>query len=155
MVKSIFWSYIAGFLDADGSIYVQLKQNSTYKYDFQISPSIVFYQKDNGKKGLPEIYEKINLGHLRYRKDGMVELIISDKKSIRLLLSKVMKFLILKKKQAQLMLLILNRMEIIKTKQDFISVAELIDGYRNLNYSRKRTVDSQVVKNHLEEIQDL
>ena len=155
MVKNIFWSYIAGFLDADGSIYVQLKQNSTYKYDFQISPSIVFYQKDNGEKGLPEIYEKLNLGHLRYRKDGMVELIISDKKSIRLLLSKIMKFLILKVKQAQLMLLILNRMEKIKTKQDFISVAELIDDFRNLNYSRKRTVDSQMVKHHLEVIQDL
>ncbi len=66
-----------------------------------------------------------------------------------------MKFLILKKKQAQLMLLILSRMEVIKTKQDFISIAELIDDYRNLNYSRKRTVDSQMVKNHLEEIQDL
>ena len=152
MVKSIFWSYIAGFLDADRSIYVQLKRNSTYKYDFQIAPSVVFYQKDNGEKGLPEIYEKINLGHLRYRNDGMVELIISDKKSIRLLLSNVMKFLLLKKKQAQLMLTILKRMEVIKTKRDFISVAELIDDYRNLNYSRKRTVDSQVVKNHLKEI---
>jgi len=152
MVKSIFWSYIAGFLDADGSIYVQLKRNSTYKYDFQISPSVVFYQKDNGVKGLPEIYEKIDLGHLRYRNDKMIEIVISDRKSIRFLLSKITKFLILKKKQAELMLLILNKMEEIKTKQDFISVAELIDEFRNLNYSRKRTVDSQVVKHHLKEI---
>jgi len=37
-------AYIAGFLDGDGSIHVRLKPNSTYRYRFQVSPAIVFYQ---------------------------------------------------------------------------------------------------------------
>ena len=36
-------AYIAGFLDGDGSIYVRIKPNSSYRYRFQISPAIVFW----------------------------------------------------------------------------------------------------------------
>jgi hypothetical protein len=37
-------SYIAGFLDGDGSVYVKLKKNDTYRYGYQIAPYITFYQ---------------------------------------------------------------------------------------------------------------
>lgn len=151
-MKNNFWPYIAGFLDADGSIYVQLKQNSTYKYKFQIAPSIVFYQKKTEKVGLPEIWKILNLGYLRYRKDGMVELIINDRKSIRKLLDETKPYLILKVEQAKLMIKILNKLEKVDSAKDFYSLAVLIDQFRELNYSKKRTVDSRMVYHHLKKL---
>jgi hypothetical protein len=44
-IKEIDLAYIAGFLDADGSIISQIVKNETYKYGFIIRISIVFYQK--------------------------------------------------------------------------------------------------------------
>ena len=151
-MKNNFWSYIAGFLDADGSIYVQLKQNSTYRYKFQIAPSVVFYQKKTEKVGLPEIQKKLGLGYIRYRNDGMVELVINDRKSINTLLIKTLPHLILKVDQARLMIKIITKMDNIISVEDFISLARLVDHFRELNYSKKRTVDSRVVGDHLRNI---
>lgn len=151
-MNSNFWSYIAGFLDADGSIFVQLKQNSTYKYKFQIAPSVIFYQKKTEKIGLPEIHRKLALGYLRFRKDNMVELVINDRKSIRELLKRTLPFLILKKDQSKLMIKILNKMENIASVKDFLNLTELIDQFRDLNYSKKRIVDNQMVCSHLKKI---
>ena len=150
MVKKLFCSYLAGFLDADGSIYVQLKKNETYKYKFQISPSVVFFQKD--AIGLEKIQEKLAFGYIRKRKDGLTELIIGDRSSIRKLLVLVLPFLILKVKQANLMLEILDKMETVKSANDFLKIAMKIDQYRELNYSKKRTVDARVVGIHLKNL---
>jgi hypothetical protein len=38
-------AYIAGFLDGDGNLLVQIVKNETFKYKFQIRISIIFYQK--------------------------------------------------------------------------------------------------------------
>jgi len=51
-------AYIAGFLDGDGSIYVRLKPNSTYRYRFQVSPAIVFYQSEKESNYLQWLQKK-------------------------------------------------------------------------------------------------
>ena len=38
-------SYIAGFLDGDGSIFAQMVKRDDYKLGFQIRVSISFFQK--------------------------------------------------------------------------------------------------------------
>lgn len=144
-----FWSYIAGFLDADGSIYVQLKNNPTYKYKYQVAPSIVFYQKKKENPGLDIIHQKLKLGYIRLRKDGMQELVINDRKSINLLLFRTLPYLILKQSQAQLMIKILKQIEVVSSADDFLSLAKTIDLFRELNYSKRRTVDSQAVYHSL------
>ncbi|KKQ09845.1 MAG: LAGLIDADG homing endonuclease [Candidatus Daviesbacteria bacterium GW2011_GWB1_36_5] len=93
-------SYLAGFLDADGSIYVKLTKNSTYKYRYQVSPNIVFYQSQSSKVSLKELHKITGIGYLRKRNDGIEEYIIGDIKSIRDFLNKIEKFLIFKRKQA-------------------------------------------------------
>jgi len=150
MVNKFFCSYLAGFLDADGSIYVQLKKNETYKYKFQISPSVVFFQKD--ATGLEKIQKQLAFGYLRKRKDGLTELIVGDRSSIRKLLTFVLPFLILKVRQANLMLEILDKMETVKSADNFLEIATKIDQYRELNYSKKRTVDARVVGIHLKNL---
>lgn len=138
MLNQIQKSYIAGFLDGDGSIYVRLKPNRTYRYGFQISPYIVLFQSQKDQVNFQKICNLINLGYLRIRKDGILEYIIGRTDAIREFLQIVKPFVILKKEQVNLMIKILNMKENIKDKNDFIKLAKLVDSFRDLNYSKKR-----------------
>ena len=141
--------YLAGFLEADGSIYVRLKPNTTYRYGFQIAPSVVFYQHSSQRAFLGELQELMNIGYLRDRNDGITELTIGDRPSIRALLGWTMPYLRLKKSQADLMLEILNKSEQVKSADDFYKVAQLIDRFGTLNYSKRRVVNAQRVYHSL------
>jgi len=138
MFNQVQKSYLAGFLDGDGSIYVRLKPNSSYKYGFQIAPYIVLFQSKKEQKNFEKICSMIGLGHLRIRKDGILEYIISKEGNLRQFLNIVKPFTILKRKQVRLMTEILKKKEKIETKKDFYRLAKLIDRFRELNYSKKR-----------------
>jgi len=75
---------------------------------------------------------------MRERKDEILEYTIAKKEDIINLLDKIKPYLILKKKQAELIVLILNKKEKIKNVQDFKKLLELVDKFRELNYSKKR-----------------
>ena len=131
-------AYLAGFLDGDGSIYVRLKPNSTYRYGFQVAPYIVLFQSQKEKENFKKIYSLIRLGYLRVRKDGILEYIIGRVNELREFLKIVKPFVILKKEQVALMTEILDKKEKVKDKNDFRKLIDLIDRFRNLNYSKKR-----------------
>ena len=139
-------SYIAGFLDGDGSIHVRLKPNSSYKFYFQISPSVVFYQSKKERKYMNWLKDLINRGYIRERKDGIIEYIIGDTNSIQELLVSLLPFLRLKKKQAKLMLEVLKSKENIKNAKDFLILSRKIDEFQNINYSKKRIQNSLEVE---------
>ena len=131
-------AYLAGFLDGDGSIYVRLKPNPTYKYGFQVAPYIVFFQSLKGKKNFKKVCSLVSFGHIRERKDGIMELIISRNKEIREFLKLIKPYSIMKKRQIDLMSKILDLKEKIKNKRDFEVLMKLINNFRELNYSKKR-----------------
>ncbi len=150
MKMKYFYSYLAGFLDADGSIYCRLKPNKTYKYDFQVAPNVVFFQNKKAEKGLLRLQKQLERGYLRYRKDGIIEFTIGDRSSIRHILTKSLPFLVFKKEQAELMIDILDSSKEVKSAHDFVKLAQMIDKFGKLNYSKKRTILAQVVRHHLE-----
>lgn len=131
-------AYLAGFLDGDGSIYVQLKPNSTYRYGFQVAPYIVLFQSQKSNEKFAKLCETIGLGYIRQRKDGISEYIIGRTDEIRAFLKIVESYTILKVKQVELMLQILDAKEGVKSKEDFQQLAKLVDRFRELNYSKKR-----------------
>ena len=131
-------AYLAGFLDGDGSIYVRLKPNPTYRYGFQVAPYIVLFQSSKDKDNFQQICDLIGLGHLRERKDGILEYIISKQDSIKLFLKTVKPYSLLKKRQIKLMIKILEQKERVKSENDFKVLAKMIDSFRDLNYSKKR-----------------
>ena len=104
MFNRVQKSYIAGFLDGDGSIYVRLKPNLSYRYGFQIAPYIVLFQSKKEQRNFRKICSMIGLGHLRVRKDGILEYIISKERNLRQFLNIVKPFVILKQKQVRLMI---------------------------------------------------
>lgn len=132
-------AYIAGFLDGDGSIYVRLKPNKTYKYRYQVAPYIVCFQAMKERHGLEKLQHITGIGYLRDRKDGIVEYTIGDMPSIRLLLEAISPYLLLKKRQADLMLEILDKKAMVTTGNDFVKLCELVDRFQSLNYSKRRT----------------
>ena len=145
-VKQSSKSYIAGFLDGDGSIYVKLTKNDTYKYKYQVCPYVVFYQSRTSRFGLEEIKKIIQAGYIRERNDGISEYIIGDVKSIKRLMNWVKPHVIFKRGQVQLMLDILEKKKTIKNVKDFLELCTLIDRFKELNYSKKRTNTIEKVK---------
>ena len=131
-------AYIAGFLDGDGSIYVRLKPNSTYRYGFQIAPYIVFFQSQKNQKHFEKLCTLVGDGRLRVRKDGILEYVINKQDALHKLLEAVKPFVILKREQVDLMLQILDTKKRVETQKDFNSLAALIERFRELNYSKKR-----------------
>jgi hypothetical protein len=131
-------SYLAGFLDGDGSIYVRAKPNSTYKYGFQIAPYIVFYQSKKEETNFRKIFSNLKYGYMRERKDGILEYTIGRKEDIISLIYFIKPYLILKIRQANLIIEILKKKEKVKNIDDFKKLLELVDNFRNLNYSKKR-----------------
>ncbi len=137
-ISSIEKSYLAGFLDADGSIYVQAKPNDTYRFGYQVAPYIVFYQSAQDEEAFSEVCSLINLGHVRRRKDGIIEYIISRQEEILKLVEMLEPYVVMKKQQMALIKKIINSKQKVETKKDFEQLINLIDQFRELNYSKKR-----------------
>ncbi len=131
-------AYIAGFLDGDGSIYVRAKPNSDYRYKFQIAPSVVLFQSAKDRDKFKEICDLINLGYIRERNDGILEYTINKIENIKEFLYLVRPFVLLKRKQVELTLKIIEQKQKVENENDFRALLELIDSFRDLNYSKKR-----------------
>ncbi len=142
-------AYIAGFLDGDGSIHVRLKPNRTYRYRFQISPAVVFYQSAKEGDHLKRLNKLLGIGYIRKRNDGIVEFIVGDSDGIIVLLSNLLPYLRLKKKQAELMLEIIKLRKSVGTAKDFLRIAQKIDLFQKINYSKKRIRNSLEVERTL------
>mgnify|MGYP001563016033 CR=1 FL=1 len=132
-------AYLAGFLDGDGSIYVRAKPNQTYKFGYQIAPYIVFYQSSKSKE-----FRKINtlaeFGYFRIRKDGITEYIINKHKNVIDFINLIKPFLVLKQKQAKLLLQILKQKESVKNEKDFEKLLQSCNKFGILNYSKRRKI---------------
>lgn len=143
-------AYIAGFIDGDGSIYVQLKPNKTYRFRYQVAPYIVLFQSRKERTGLERLHAILGIGYLRNRNDGIVEYIIGDVASIKALLSTILPYLVLKKRQANIMLAILRQKKRIKNGLDFLKLCQLVDQFQKLNYSKRRIQTYAMVYNTLQ-----
>lgn len=147
-MKLIQKAYIAGFLDADGSIHVRIKPNSSYRFDFQIAPSIVFYQSKKECRGIEYIQNLLKVGYIRERKDGIVEYIIGSTNDILNVIQETLPYLVLKKDQAILMRKIILQKKSIKNENEFYLLCKEIDRFEELNYSKTRKISSVIVRNH-------
>ena len=139
-------AYIAGFLDGDGSVYIKLTKNDSYKYGYQVAPYITFYQKENHIDFLENLKSVIGVGYTRLRKDGVAEYIIGDEKSLINFAKQILPFSLLKSKQLKLLLEVLKLKAEIKNAKEFINLCKKVDKFRELNYSKKRKQDSEEVK---------
>jgi hypothetical protein len=143
-------NYIAGFLDGDGSIFAQIVRGNDYKYGFRIRVFIGFYQKQNKHWFMLKLKKLLgNYGSLRIRSDGVSELVITGVGAVKHVLSQLKNSLILKKKNANLILEIIEKKRKVSSRDEFIEVCKLVDRVAELNYSKNRLITSETVQKSL------
>ena len=139
-------SYLAGFLDADGSIFAQLVRGNELKYKYRIRVTIGFYQNKRYSWFLTKLQKDLKCGTIRTKTDDVVEYVITAADPVRNLLLQLKDSLVLKKRQANLVLEILEQKKRIQSKSDFLEVCRLTDKVAMLNYSKKRTITAKDVE---------
>ena len=97
-------AYIAGFLDGDGSLMLQLKKRSDSKRAIRFMATICFYQDTRHEKALYWIKEVLGIGYISKRNDGMTELRINGYKQIRDILKSLLPYIRFKKLQTRALL---------------------------------------------------
>ena len=144
-IKQIDLAYIAGFLDGDGSIFFQIIPRSDYKQKFQIRTSIAFYQDTRNKSILDWLKEKFDSGYIRNRKTEISDYTIVDFKKVKEILTLLKPYARLKKRHIELGLEIINLLENKKSLSDFLEICKLVDKFKEINYSKKRTINLEFV----------
>ena len=131
-------AYIAGFLDGDGSIMIQIKKRKDDPRGWRLMFTVCFYQDSRHEKPLFWIKEKLGIGYISRRKDGMTELRINGYEKVRNILEKLGPYIKFKDKQVKYTLQVLkfvtksNFSKI--NKKDRIRIANNIFKSRQENY---------------------
>lgn len=139
-------AYIAGFLDGDGSILAQIVKGSAYKYKHRIRVSVVFYQKRRYHWFLIWLKNKLKMGNIRIKKDGMAEFVVLGNEPVRRFLMLLEPFLKIKKPLCKLVLNIIEDIQKIDSEASFIEVCKLVDKTAEYTYSKKRMITSLTVQ---------
>ena len=130
IVKETDRAYIAGFLDGDGSLMLQLKKRSDSKRAIRFMATICFYQDTRHEKTLSWIKKVLGIGYISRRKDGMTELRVNGYEQIRNILKSLSPYIRFKKPQASMLLKaceILSETKFSKlTQKQLIKLVDLI-----------------------------
>jgi hypothetical protein len=142
-------AYIAGFLDGDGSIFFQLIRKHDYRFGFQIRSSIAFYQRTDNERILVWLKAQLGCGSIRRRRTGLSDYTVVEASKVRQILENLQPYLFLKRDQVRLGLEILENMPTAVEPQRFLALCRRVDLFGSLNYSKTRTITSDLVERHL------
>ena len=149
--KKIELAYIAGFLDGDGSLMLQLKKRSDSKRAIRFMATICFYQDTRHEKTLHWIQKVLGIGYISKRNDGMTELRINGYKQIREILKSLLLYIRFKKLQTRALIKaceILSETKFKKlTQKQLIKLVDLILVIQSENYvTKKKKTKSELCK---------
>lgn len=149
--KEIDLAYIAGFLDGDGSLMLQIKKRADGKSRIRFMATICFYQDTRHKKDLLWIRKILGIGYLSDRNDGMSELRINGFKQVQEILLSLTTYVKFKKVQAKSLIeacKILSETKFNKLNQKQLTkIVNLILVIQNENYvTKKKKTKSELLK---------
>lgn len=150
LIKTIPWevdltidlAYIAGFLDGDGSLMLQIKNRKDSISKIRFMATICFYQDTRHEKDLFWIRKVLGKGYLSQRNDGMSELRINGYESVKNILGLLKPFIRFKKIQADALIeacsiLSSNKFKLLDREQK-IKLVDLVLVIQNENYVTKK-----------------
>lgn len=140
-MKKEIAAYIAGFIDGDGSVRIQLQPR---KNSFRVRATVSLAQKWGKEKELAWIRDQLGIGYLYQRNDRMTELKIEGHEAVGRILRELKPFFLFKKKQVELVLKVLEIMK--KGRINLLKVAKLSDKISKLNYV---TVEKKYTANYV------
>lgn len=145
--STIDLAYIAGFLDGDGSLMLQIKKRKDGKRKFRFMATICFYQDTRHEKSLHWIRKILDTGYISKRNDGMSELRINGFESIKDILGLLTPYIKFKKLQASALykaLVILTNASLnMLSKKELQKVVKYLLVIQNENYVTKRKKTKQ------------
>lgn len=139
-------AYIAGFLDGDGSLMLQIKKRKDGKLKYRFMATICFYQDSRHEKPLYWIRKKLGIGYISKRSDGITELRINGFRQVFDILKLILPFSRFKRKQARALF---DATKILSNQKDINLrvIARKIIIIQNNNYkSRKKRTSKEVLK---------
>jgi hypothetical protein len=152
--------YLAGFIDADGSIIVQIVSRKDYVLRFQLRVSVLIVQKMSRVHHLNDFQSQIGSGTVRNRGDGIAEFAIIGHKNVFNFLKQISPYLRNKQKQSNLVLRICEQLNLTTTKTNpcdaakkFLELCALADQVSALNDSSKaRSTTAQTVEQQFKDL---
>jgi hypothetical protein len=156
------YAYLAGFIDADGSIYAQIKKNDSFKYKHQIQVTVQVTQATKRRWFLDRLKDEIGSGNVRDRgsksgvadtenTEGVSDYILTEQSKVLELLKNLQPYLRLKKKQANYVIRIIEQLPSTKDSQEkFLEVCTFVDLVADANDSKTRTNTAKTVRDLLE-----
>ena len=142
-------SYLAGFLDGDGSIHFQFVRQDGYRFGYYIRASMSLTQSTTDRWGLEKLQELIGAGYLRDRGNGMSDLIITSRPVLMDVLRAVEPYVLFKRAQVREALRLLPMIEPRMTAEGFLQVVREADGFSDLNHSKTKRITATDVEQHL------
>ena len=104
-------AYIAGFLDGDGSIMLQMHRRQSGKEVYRVKTVICFYQDSRHLKEIEWIKQVLGCGYIYTRNDKICELRIEGFQKVFEVLIKLKPFLRFKRKQVKLILDLIPKLQ--------------------------------------------
>lgn len=143
-------AYIAGFLDGDGSIMLQLKRRKDTARGFRFMATICFYQDSRHDAPLYWIRDILGVGYLTNRNDGMSELRVNGFNKVHDILSDLSPHIRFKKLQAEAMMsacqLLSKRINTL-SKQELVTIIDLVLIIQRENYkAHKKKSRAEMLK---------
>ena len=140
--SNIDLAYIAGFLDGDGSLMLQIKKRTDGKSKIRFMATICFYQDTRHQKDLLWIQKVLGIGYLSKRNDGMSELRINGFTTVKEILKNLIPNIRFKKIQAKALfesctILSKTKFNMLNRKQ-LTKLVNLILVIQNENYVTKK-----------------
>jgi len=148
-VKASEASYLAGFLDGDGSIHFQFVRQKEYRFGFYIRASVSFSQSTSARRGLEQIQTLVGGGYLRDRGTGMSDLVITSRPLLSDLLTEVEPYVIFKREHVRRALRLLPQIRPGLSAEEYLEVAREVDAFSSLNYSKTKRIHAADVEQHL------
>jgi hypothetical protein len=148
-VEACSASYVAGFLDGDGSIHFQLVRQAGYRFGFYIRSSVSFSQSTTARWGLEVLQSQLGGGYVRDRGTGMSDLVITSRPLIKDILEAVSPYVIFKRRHVAVALHLLPLIRRDLTPDEFVAVAREVDAFATLNYSKRKRITADDVERHL------
>ena len=150
---SVQKAYIAGFLDGDGSIMLQVKKRGDTKRGRRFMATICFYQDTRHEKPLYWIRKVLGIGYISKRNDSITELRINGFTTVRKILLELQPYIRFKKVQTEAMISacrILEKAELNKlSAKQLLKLVDLVLIIQSENYVTKRKKTREELANML------
>lgn len=147
----IDYAYIAGFLDGDGSLMLQIKKRADGKSKIRFMATVCFYQDTRHEKDLLWIRKILGKGYFSRRNDGMSELRINGFATVGEILKKLIPNIRFKKIQAKALFescRILSKTKFnMLSREQLTKLVDLVLVIQNENYvTKKKKTQSELLR---------